>query len=211
VSRVLDNTDDSLPIDFEEVRVTRRLYRSGESEYLLNGARVRLKDITQLLLHAGLSPDSYAVVGQGSIDELILQRPDERRIVFENVADIRRHQLRLNETRSKLSSTQANLVRVQDILAELTPHVRRLKGQAERAERAEHFRGQLHDLLLRSFRWRLGQARAQQRQAEAESLEVAAEAQRAEGETLTGEQALRGVDERLASLEVHIAELRPRA
>ena len=68
VSLILDNSDGSLPIEFGEVRVTRRLYRSGDSEYLLNGARVRLKDITQLLLHAGLSPDSYTVIGQGSID-----------------------------------------------------------------------------------------------------------------------------------------------
>src|SRR5216683_3085105 len=110
VSLVLDNSDGSLPIEYGEVRVTRRLYRSGDSEYLLNGSRVRLKDITQLLLHAGLSPDSYTVISQGSIDELILQRPDERRVVFENAADIRRHQLRLNDTRSKLASTEANLV-----------------------------------------------------------------------------------------------------
>src|SRR5216683_156733 len=152
VSLVLDNCDGSLPIDYAEVRVSRRLYRSGDSEYLLNGARVRLKDITQLLLHAGLSPDSYTVIGQGSIDELILQRPDERRAVFENVADIRRHQLRLNDTRSKLAATEANIVRVADVLAELTPHIRRLKGQAERAERAEQFRAELHALLLRTFR-----------------------------------------------------------
>src|SRR5437868_4493720 len=180
VSLILDNSDSSLPIEYDEVRVTRRLFRSGDSEYLLNGARVRLKDITQLLLHAGLSPDSYTVVGQGSIDELILQRPDERRVVFENVADIRRHQLRLTETRSKLTSTQANLVRVQDILAELTPHVRRLKTQADRAERAEHFRAELHDLLLRSFRWRLVHARAAQGQAQAEADRATAEAERAE-------------------------------
>ncbi|HEY1296582.1 MAG TPA: AAA family ATPase, partial [Chloroflexota bacterium] len=211
VSLVLDNADASLPIEYDEVRVTRRLYRSGESEYLLNGARVRLKDITQLLLHAGLSPDSYAVVGQGSIDELILQRPDERRAVFENVADIRRHQLRLTETRSKMASTQANLVRVQDILAELTPHVRRLKTQAERSARAEHFRTELHGLLLRSFRWRLARARTDQRQAEAESVEATARAQQAEAESLAGEQSLHEVDARLASLEDRFSELRPRA
>ena len=211
VSLILDNADSSLPIEYDEVRVTRRLYRSGESEYLLNGSRVRLRDITQLLLHAGLSPDSYAVVGQGSIDELILQRPDERRVVFENVADIRRHQLRLTETRSKLASTQANLVRVQDILAELTPHVRRLKTQAERSERAEHFRAELHNLLLRTFRWRLARARADQRQAEADSLEATSQAQQAEAESLAGEQALHAVDERLAGLEDRFSELRPRA
>ena len=211
VSLVLDNSNNSLPIEFDEVRVTRRLYRSGESEYLLNGSRVRLKDITQLLLHAGLSPDSYTVVGQGSIDELILQRPDERRVVFENVADIRRHQLRLMETRSKLSSTQANLVRVQDILAELTPHVRRLKAQADRAEKAEHFRTELHDLLRRSFRWRLARLRAAQREAEHESLLAAAEAQQAEAATLAGEQGLHAVDASMAGLEERFSELRPRA
>ena len=211
VSLVLDNADGSLPIEYSEVRVTRRLYRSGDSEYLLNGSRVRLKDITQLLLHAGLSPDSYTVVGQGSIDELILQRPDERRVVFENVADIRRHQLRLMETRSKLGSTQANLVRVQDILAELTPHVRRLKAQADRAERAEHFRVELHDLLLRSFRWRLAHLRTAQRQAEEESREASAEAQQAEAESLAGEQALHAVDARVAGLEERLSEVRPRA
>jgi chromosome segregation protein len=210
VSLVLDNSDNSLPIEFDEVRVTRRLYRSGDSEYLLNGSRVRLKDITQLLLHAGLSPDSYTIVGQGSIDELILQRPDERRVVFENVADIRRHQLRLMETRSKLSSTQANLVRVQDILAELTPHVRRLKTQADRAERAEHFRTELHDLLLRSFRWRLAHLRSAQRDAEQESLQASAEAQEAEAASLSAEQGMHAVDAALGGLEAHFAELRPR-
>jgi chromosome segregation protein len=210
VSLVLDNADASLPVEYDEVRVTRRLYRSGESEYLLNGAKVRLRDISQLLLHAGLSPDSYAVVGQGSIDELILQRPDERRVVFENVADIRRHQLRLTETRSKLASTQANLVRVQDILAELTPHVRRLKTQAERSARAEQFRAELRTLLLRSFRWRLSHARADQRRAESESAEAMRLAQQAEAETLAGEQGLRAVDERLARLEERFSELRPR-
>src|SRR4051812_4904339 len=155
VSLVLDNADNSLPIEYSDVRVTRRLYRSGESEYLLNGARVRLKDITQLLLHAGLSPDSYSVIGQGSIDELILQRPEERRIAFESAADIRRHQLRLNETRSRLAPTEANLVRVQDVIAELAPHVKRLKSQADRAAKADSFKAELHDLLVRFFRLRV--------------------------------------------------------
>jgi chromosome segregation protein len=211
VSLVLDNTDGSLPIEYAEVRVTRRLYRSGDSEYLLNGARVRLKDITQLLLHAGLSPDSYTVIGQGSIDELILQRPDERRVVFENVADIRRHQLRLNETRSKLAATEANLVRVQDVLAELTPHVRRLKGQADRAERAETFRAELHELLVRFFRARLARAHADRRRAGEDLIKATVAAQLAESDSLAGEQALRDVDERIAALDERFAVLRPRA
>ncbi len=211
VSLVLDNADGSLPIEFGEVRVTRRLYRSGDSEYLLNGSRVRLKDITQLLLHAGLSPDSYTVIGQGSIDELILQRPDERRVAFENAADIRRHQLRLNDTRSKLTATEGNLVRVQDVLAELTPHVRRLKTQADRAERAEAFRTELHDLLLRSYRARLIRAHAERRQADEDLLTATTAAQQAEAESLAGEQGLKALDERLAALDERLSVLRPRA
>src|SRR5437667_11932328 len=211
VSLVLDNTDGSLPIEFAEVRVTRRLYRSGDSEYLLNGAKVRLKDITQLLLHAGLSPDSYTVIGQGSIDELILQRADERRVACEDAAAIRRQQLRLNDTRSKLTATETNLVRVQDVLAELTPHVRRLKTQADRAERAEAFRAELHDLLLRSYRARLIRAHAARRQADDDLLTATTAAQQAEGESLAGEQALKALDERLATLDERLNVLRPRA
>ena len=193
------------------MRVTRRLFRSGDSEYLLNGARVRLKDITQLLLHAGLSPDSYTVIGQGSIDELILQRPDERRVVFENAADIRRHQLRLNDTRSKLAATEANIVRVQDVLAELTPHIRRLKTQADRAQRAETFRSELHALLLRFFRVRLARAFADRQRAEEDLVEATDAARRAEEATQAGEQALRAIDEQAATLTEHGSVLSPRA
>src|SRR5262249_8195037 len=187
-SLVLDNSDGSLPIEFAEVRVTRRLYRSGESEYLLNGAKVRLRDITQLLLHAGLSPDSYTVISQGSIDELILQRADERRVVFENAADIRRHQLRLNDTRSKLATTEANLWRGQDVLAELTPHVRRLKAQADRAARAEAFRTELHGLLLKTFQVRLSRAHAERRGAEDDLRQATQASDAAEADSRAAEQ-----------------------
>ncbi len=210
-SLVLDNSDGSLPIEFGDVRVTRRLYRSGESEYLLNGARVRLRDITQLLLHAGLSPDSYTVIGQGSIDELILQRPEERRIAFESAADIRRHQLRLNETRSRMTSTESNLVRVHDVIAELAPHVRRLKTQADRAARADAFRAELHDLLLRFYRLRLTRAKHENEQA-ARQLQLASEAaDSAETDTIASEQALAQLDTALEALDDQLAVLRPRA
>src|SRR5207253_9739067 len=154
--------------------------------------------------------DSYTVIGQGSIDDLILQRADEGRIVFENVADIRRHQLRLNDTRSKLTSTEANLVRVQDVLAELTPHVRRLKVQADRAERAETFRAELHELLLRSFQVRLSRAHADRRQAEEEFLRATATFQEADAESLTGELALKAVDEQVGALDERFGVVRPR-
>ena len=100
MSLTLDNSDGRIPLDYQEVKITRRLYRSGEAEYLVNGSKVRLKDIHQWLLHAALDAEAYVVVGQGSVDELILQRPEERRLVIDNAADIRRHQTRLHETRT---------------------------------------------------------------------------------------------------------------
>src|SRR5205807_5408671 len=126
-------------------------------------------------------------------------------------ADIRRHQLRLNDTRSKLASTQANLVRVQDVLAELTPHVKRLKTQADRAERAEAFRSELHTLLLKTFRWRLARTHAERRAADEELERATTTAQHAEEESLAAERGLHAVDDRLAALEERFAELRPRA
>jgi len=209
-SLILDNSDNSLPIEYAEVRVTRRLYRSGDSEYLLNGAKVRLRDITQLLLHAGLSPDSYSVIGQGSIDELILQRPDERRIAFESAADIRRHQLRLNETRSKLAATEANLTRVQDVVAELAPHVRRLKTQADRAARADTMRVELHDVLVRFFRARLALALVEQHTSDDQLRSANQAVERAESETFDAQTALNQLDAALATFDDQLATLRPR-
>ncbi len=210
VSLILDNTDGTIPLDYAEVRVTRRLYRSGESEYLLNNARVRLKDITNYLLHAQLGPDSYSVIGQGSVDELILQRPEERRTAFESAADIRRHHLKLTETHHKLEATQANLVRVNDVIAELAPHVKRLQSQADRASRAEVLSEELRSLLVRYYRHQLREARregtAAERALEAASHEVA----RAQAATAEAETARRGGETALVELEDRLTTLRPR-
>ncbi len=218
VSLILDNADGSLPIAFAEVRITRRLYRSGEAEYLINGSRVRLRDITQQLLHAGLGPDSYCVIGQGAIDELILQRPDERRLAFENAADIRRHHIKLADTRGKLAATEANLARVQDVIAELEPHVRRLKVQADRAQRADRARAELHTLQLTFFRHRLRETRAEHQAAErarreaADGLRVAEERTAAvRSESAAAEQGLDALETRLAAVRPRVDALRDQA
>src|SRR4051812_38764673 len=158
VSLTLDNSDGRIPLEFEEVKITRRLYRSGEAEYLVNGSKVRLRDIHQWLQHAALDVDGYVVVGQGSVDELILQRPEERRVVIDNAADIRRHQARVHETRSRLAGTEENLLRCRAVVAELEPHVTRLRAQAERAERARVCRDELAVLAGRWFRHTLRDA-----------------------------------------------------
>ncbi|MBI4494234.1 MAG: AAA family ATPase, partial [Chloroflexi bacterium] len=210
VSLILDNSDERLPLPFAEVRVTRRLYRSGESEYLLNGSRVRLKDITECLTHAGLGPDSYCVIGQGAVEELILQRPEERRLAFESAADIRRHQLKLAETRSRLESTEQNLTRCQDVMAELEPHLRRLRGQAERAERARRLRGELAGLATAWYRRRLGEARQALERAEAAYQAAEAERQRLEAALAEHEAAQQELDAVAEATERRLRELRPR-
>ncbi|MDP8921267.1 MAG: AAA family ATPase, partial [Chloroflexota bacterium] len=167
VSLTLDNAEGRIPLDYAEVKIARRLYRSGEAEYLANGAKVRLKDIHQWLLHAALDPDGYVVVGQGSVDELILQRAEERRVVIDNAADIRRHQARLAETRTRLAQTEENLLRCRAVIAELEPHVARLRAQAERAERYQALRAELSTVAASWFRHALAGARAELAQAKA--------------------------------------------
>ena len=155
VSLTLDNRDNELAIDFSEVEISRRAYRDGENEYLLNGQRVRLQDITQLLAPSGLGKRTYAVIGQGLIDQVLSLKPEERRGLFEEAAGITGHQAKRTTTLRRLDATQENLGRVQDILAELSPRLSSLKRQAERArERAQvdaDLKGLLHQWY--GFRW----------------------------------------------------------
>ncbi|MCC7107229.1 MAG: AAA family ATPase [Chloroflexi bacterium] len=161
VALVLQDEGERMGVAYHDLRVARRLFRNGESEYLINGARVRLRDVVLALVKLGLHADGYTVIGQGAVEELVMQRPEERRAVLEHAADISRHQARLNETRSRLSAAQQNLTRSQDVVAELEPHARRLRGQAERAERFSSRRDELVGLATAWFRRslvQLGQA-----------------------------------------------------
>ena len=119
----LDNSDGWLPIDYSEVEITRRAFRSGENEYLLNGQQVRLKDVAELLATSGLAERTYTIVGQGLIDQALSLRSDERRALFEEAAGINHYKHRRAETLRRLEETQRNLQRVHDILAELRPRV----------------------------------------------------------------------------------------
>src|SRR5512136_1606379 len=124
VSLTFDNSTGWLPIDFGEVEVARRAYRSGDNEYYLNGTRVRLRDITELFGSSGLSERTYSVIGQGLIDQALSQRPDERRRLFEEAAGITVHQAKRDQAIQKLQEARTNLTRAQDIVSELTPRLR---------------------------------------------------------------------------------------
>lgn len=120
VAITLDNSDHKLPVDFNEVTVTRRLYRSGESEYLINGSACRLKDINEMFYDTGIGKEGYSIIGQGQIDKILSGKPEERRELFDEAAGIVKFKRRKATTIKKLQDEQANLVRVTDILSELT-------------------------------------------------------------------------------------------
>ena len=131
VSLVLDNADGLLPMDYQVLELGRRLYRSGENDYLLNRSRVRLKDLVELLDAAHLADNAFLFIGQGMVDQALALRPEERRPLFEEVAGVRRHERRRRRAEEQLIEAEANLARVQDILGELRPQARRLAAQAE--------------------------------------------------------------------------------
>lgn len=134
VSLTIDNSDRSLAVDSDEVIITRRLNRNGDSEYKINHASVRLKDINELLMDTGLGRDGYALVGQGRIAEIIQSKSDQRREIFEEAAGISKFRYRKNEAVHKLEASEENLLRLQDILSELEQRVEPLKKQSEKAK-----------------------------------------------------------------------------
>lgn len=142
-----DNSDNWLPIDFGEVAVTRRAYRDGQNEYLINGQRVRLKDVSELLANSGLAERTYTVIGQGLVDTALAIRPEERRRLFEEAAGIGLHRSRKEEALRRLESTRRNLERVEDILSELQPRLKSLERQARRVQEYEQIKADLKILL----------------------------------------------------------------
>lgn len=147
---IFDNSNGWLPIDFSEVSITRRAYRDSNNEYLLNGQRVRLKDIAELLGNSGLSERTYTIIGQGLVDATLALKADERRLLFEEAAGIGLYRSRREEAQKRLDTTFRNLERVEDILAELKPRLRSLERQARRAEQYEQVKVDLQ-VLLRDF------------------------------------------------------------
>ncbi len=137
VSLVFDNADKSIPLEFDEVVITRKLYRSGESDYLVNGAAVRLLDVVDLLAQMGIGRESYSVVGQGMADAILSASPIERREMIEDAAGVKHYQIRKARALKKLDRTKENLAQVDALIAEVTPHIRSLKRQATKARQSK--------------------------------------------------------------------------
>ena len=142
-----NNEDGWLPIDYAEVSLTRRAYRDGQNEYLLNNQRVRLKDINELLAQTGMAEMSYTIIGQGLVDVALALKPDERRKLFEEAAGIGLYQARKAESLKRLENTRKNLDRVRDIMTEIKPRLRSLERQAVRFNEYQSLRADLQVLL----------------------------------------------------------------
>ena len=134
VAITLDNSDHKLPIDYDQVTVSRRLYRSGESEYKINGSACRLKDVNELFYDTGIGKEGYSIIGQGQIDKILSGKPEERRELFDEAAGIVKFKRRKAIAQKKLEDESQNLVRINDILAELEKQVGPLAKQAEAAK-----------------------------------------------------------------------------
>ena len=151
VAITLDNSDHQLPVDYEEVTVTRKLYRSGESEYLLNGSPCRLKDINELFYDTGIGKEGYSIIGQGQIDKILSGKPEDRRELFDEAAGIVKFKRRKNMSVKKLEDERQNLLRVNDILAELERQIGPLKKQAEVAREYLQKKEQLKTFDINMF------------------------------------------------------------
>ncbi len=158
---VLDNSDRWLPLDFSEVTIARRAYRSGDNEYYLNGSRVRLKDINELLAKSGLSRQTYTVIGQGTIDRVLSLQAGERRKLFEEASGITFHRQKRVKTLDQLAETRDNLLRLNDIVKEIEPRLGRLEKQAQKANEYSQLMTHLDGLLRVWYGYRWGQSQRQ--------------------------------------------------
>ena len=173
VTLVLDNADGLLPVDFQVLELGRRLYRSGENDYLLNKSRIRLRDLVDLLDSAHLADNAFLFIGQGMVDQALALRPEERRPLFEEVAGVRRHERRRRRAEEQLVESEVNLARVEDILGELRPQARRLAAQAEQQATRESTAEELAAALLLAMHARWHEAAARMTEAERDRASAA--------------------------------------
>ncbi|TME72724.1 MAG: hypothetical protein E6I49_03610, partial [Chloroflexi bacterium] len=193
----LDNSSRRLPISFEEVEVGRRLYRNGEAEYLVNRSRVRLRDMQDLLAGANLADNAFVVVGQGLTDQILALRPADRRTVIEEASGTRRLQLRREEALQRMKLSEAELVRVNDILREIGPRVEALRDQASKWNEYETIRNELRRRALRWYKASFGTTADQRADLATKISGVDKEIERLTDYVAEGESTTAGTDEDL--------------
>lgn len=151
VKLIFDNTEQFFPLEYDEISVTRRVHRSGESEYSINQMPCRLKDVRELFMDTGIGREGYSIIGQGRIDEVLSNNKDERRMLFEEAAGIVKYKMRKTDSEKKLKNTNDNLLRIQDILSEIEDRVDPLRIESERAEKYLELSEMLRNIELKAF------------------------------------------------------------
>jgi chromosome segregation ATPase len=152
---VFDNADKRIPLEFEEVSISRKIFRSGENEYAINKSKVRLQDVIDILAKAGVGKGSYSVINQGMSDAILNAMPAERRMVLEDAAGVKQYQIKKERSLKKLESTKSNLKNIGDLVREIEPHLRMLKRQAEKAQKGQEVLENLKakQIKLFAFLW----------------------------------------------------------
>ncbi len=145
VNLTLSNAERALPIEYDEVTITRRIYRSGESEYMLNKTNVRLRDIQELLMGTGIGAEAYSLIQQGKVDLVVSAKPEERRMIFDEASGVSKYKARKKEALSKLKSTEENLLRINDIVVEVKRQIASVERQAQKAQKYQEIFGDLKD------------------------------------------------------------------
>jgi chromosome segregation protein len=199
VSLMIDNADGLLPVDYQVLELGRRLFRSGENDYLLNKTRIRLRELVDLLDAAHLADNAFLFIGQGMVDQALALRPEERRPLFDEVAGVRRHERRRRRAEEQLVESEANLARVEDILGELRPQARRLAAQAEQQASRESTADELATALLAAMHARWFEATARATETSAIRARAQADADRAMGELGAAEAASGALAHELAA------------
>lgn len=208
VAITLDNSDHQLAIDYDQVTVTRRLYRSGESEYMINGSSCRLKDINELFYDTGIGKEGYSIIGQGQIDKILSGKPEERRELFDEAAGIVKFKRRKNIAQKKLEDEKQNLVRVSDILSELEKQVGPLARQSEAAKKYLGLKEELKTYDVNLFLMETEGVRAQLKDVESKEAIVSGDLEDAtvQSEQLKGE--YERLEQEIGSLDSEITEKR---
>jgi chromosome segregation protein len=204
VAITLDNSDHSLPIDYNEVTVARRVYRSGESEYLINGVVSRLKDVNSLFFDTGIGKEGYSIIGQGQIEKILNGKPEERRELFDEAAGIVKYKKNKAATEKSLENERLNLSRVNDILSELEKQVGPLKTQSETARRYLVYKDELKKLDINAFLLDVGLNESKLKEYETNLAIVEADADRLKGEFAAAKEEYEKIEAQLEEYDSQI-------
>ncbi len=199
-SLVIDNEDGKLPIEYSEVIVTRRLYRTGETGYFINKTPCRLKDVLELFMDTGIGKDGYSIVGQGKIDEILSNKSEDRRRVFEEAAGIVKYRVRKQESERKLEQTKLNLLRINDIIGEIETNIGPLKEQSEKAKQFLNLREELKRVEVGLFLYNIENYKKQMSETD-DNMDVYNEQKEKEDEVL------KSIQEERDNLKLYVENL----